>query len=126
MVIDWGKVRKSNKYRNQKTVVDGIRFDSKKEANYYTYLKALQAAGKIKNLSLQPRFELQPGYRAPDGQWVRPVAYVADFKYTDTVTGQTVIVDVKSKITEMNPVYRLKRKFFLYKYKDLVFKEIVS
>lgn len=125
MVIDWSKIRK-NKYKNQKTIVDGIRFDSKKEANYYVYLKALQGAGKIKGLSMQPRFELQPGYRGPDGQWVRPLAYVADFRYTDAATGQTVIVDVKSKATEMNPVYRLKRKLFLYRYRDLIFKEIVS
>lgn len=126
MVIDWGKIRKNSKYKNKKTFVDGIKFDSQKESRYYTYLKALKAAGKIKDLELQPRFELQPGYRGADGQWVRPVAYVADFRYTDTTTNQRVVVDVKSKITEMNPVYRLKRKFFLYKYRDLIFKEIVS
>ena len=48
-----------NKYKNKKVVIDNILFDSKKEANYYTYLKLLEKAGKIKNLELQKKFILQ-------------------------------------------------------------------
>lgn len=121
---DWSAFKK-NKYNNAKTEVDGHVFDSKKEAKYYTYLKALQSAGKIKNLELQPRYELQPGYRGRGGVWVRPISYVADFRYKDVVDGTIVVVDVKSKITESNPVYRLKRKLFLYRYPDVIFREIV-
>ena len=36
-----------SKYRNTKTEVDGILFDSKKEAARWLELKALEAAGKI-------------------------------------------------------------------------------
>ena len=34
-----------NKYRNRKTVVDGITFDSKREAERYMELKLLEQAG---------------------------------------------------------------------------------
>lgn len=123
-MFNWKKV-KENKYKNVKTVIDGVEFDSRKEANHYVYLKALQAANKISGLELQPRYELQPGFRGPDGRWIKPVTYVADFRYKNPITGQVVIVDVKSKITEQNPVYRLKRKLFQYKYPDVVFQEVM-
>lgn len=122
--FDWSAFKK-NKYNNSKTELDGHVFDSRKEAKHYVYLRSLQSAGKITNLELQPRYELQPGYRGRDGVWVRPIAYVADFRYRDAVDGSVVVVDVKSKITESNPVYRLKRKLFLFKYPDVVFREIV-
>ena len=35
-----------NKYFNQKTIIDGIKFDSKKEAIRYTELKLLEKARK--------------------------------------------------------------------------------
>ena len=38
---------KPSKYRNVKTVVDNLTFDSQKEANRYVELKLLQAAGEI-------------------------------------------------------------------------------
>ncbi len=46
------------KYRNEKAVIDGYTFDSKKEANRYFELKMLQRAGEITALELQPKFEI--------------------------------------------------------------------
>ena len=43
-----------NKYNNIKTVVDGIKFDSKREAYYYLYYKRLQETKIISNLSVSP------------------------------------------------------------------------
>ena len=48
------------KYNNSKTIIDGITFDSKKEAKRYTVLKSLEADGYIKDLKLQVPFELLP------------------------------------------------------------------
>ena len=50
--IDWktGKMRhkfKKHKYKAKATEVDGIRFDSAKEARYYQQLKLLQCAGEV-------------------------------------------------------------------------------
>ena len=51
------------KYGNRKTVVDGITFDSKAEANRYKELRALELTGVIKGL------ELQKPYRLCKGRW---------------------------------------------------------
>ena len=49
-----------SKYKNKKTVVDGITFDSKKEASRYLELKKLKDAGFIDDLELQVKFVLIP------------------------------------------------------------------
>ena len=93
-------ILRRNKYNNKKTVVDGITFASKKEANRYSQLALLEATGKIDNLRLQPRLPL----------WVNGVKighYIADFSYD--LDGQKVIEDVKSAATK-TPVYKLKIK----------------
>jgi hypothetical protein len=46
-----------NKYRAVKTEVDGIMFDSKKEAGRYVELKKRLDAGIIQDLKLQPKFD---------------------------------------------------------------------
>ena len=51
-----------NKYGARKTVIDGITFDSKREAIRYQELKLLERAGEIKDLELQPKYILQPKY----------------------------------------------------------------
>lgn len=88
-----------NKYRNIKTAVDGITFDSKLEAKRYGELKLLEMAGEIHLL------ELQPKYRCVIGG--EPVCtYIADFRYADK-HGVVWVEDVKGMKT---PVYRLKKK----------------
>ena len=46
-----------SKYGARKTIVDGITFDSKKEANRYRELKLLEDAGEIEKLKMQVAFE---------------------------------------------------------------------
>ena len=104
---------KTNKYKNQKVLVDNILFDSKKEANYYTKLKILRDAGKISGLRLQEKFILHPSFKL-NGKTYRAITYVADFVYKDD-KGMHV-VDVKSEATRKDKVYRLKKKMFAYKY----------
>jgi hypothetical protein len=94
-----------NKYGNKRMVVDGIRFDSKREAARWQELKLLERAGEIKGLERQVEYELipkQPGERA--------VKYIADFRYIDH-DGKTVVEDTKGVKT---PVYILKRKLLLW------------
>jgi len=57
------KKLKSSKYRNVKTEVDGITFDSKAEAQRYSELKLLAAADEIIGFGLQPSFTLPGGIR---------------------------------------------------------------
>lgn len=87
-----------NKYGAVKTVVDGIKFDSKAEARRYKNLKLLERAGEITNLELQPRYDL-----IVNG--VKCGFYKADFRYLEN--GKLVVEDVKGMKT---PVYNLKKK----------------
>lgn len=99
------------KYRNKKTVVDGITFDSKKEADRYSFLKMWERAGQIKNLSRQAKFVLIPANRREDGKLERACHYVADFQYM--VGDKVVVEDVKGMRTKD---YILKRKLMLDKH----------
>lgn len=91
------------KYGNRKTVVDGITFDSKAEANRYEELRALELTGVIKGL------ELQKPYRLCKGRWENgkpfSITYRADFVYT--LDGEIIVEDVKGYRTE---AYQLKKK----------------
>ncbi|MBR2554333.1 MAG: DUF1064 domain-containing protein [Aeriscardovia sp.] len=118
--------RNGTKYNASKCIVDGITFDSRKEANRYLELKLLERGGLIKDLELQKDFELLPNQYAPDeikmlkngkekivkGKLLeRRVIYRADFAYIDMATNEQVVEDVKGiKL----PEYILKRKMLLY------------
>ena len=113
-----------SKYNSRKTVVDGIAFDSKREATRYRELSLLLRAGKIKDLELQKRYELIPaqyetyarygknGQRLKDGKRCieQSVTYVADFDYTDE-DGNHIVEDAKGMRTEK---YVIKRRLMLY------------
>lgn len=100
-----------SKYKNRKTTVDGIVFDSKKEAARYQDLRLLERAGEIQDLRCQVPFELVPAQRDAKGKLVeRPVKYLADFVYQDCATGERVVEDVKGRRTRD---YIIKRKLML-------------
>jgi hypothetical protein len=86
------------KFGNVKTVVDGVTFDSKKEAARYQALKLLERAGQISDLKLQPTFAIEiNGHKV--------CKYKADFAYKQG--GEQVTEDCKGFRT---PTYRLKAK----------------
>jgi hypothetical protein len=96
----------SSKYRNKKTVVDGITFDSKKEAARYSELKLLEKAGIIKYLELQPKIKLEvAGIKIVYGTG-HQVRYHGDFRYWDCDKKHFVVEDTKGVKT---PAYRLKK-----------------
>lgn len=104
---------KKNKYSARKTTIDGITFDSAKEAARYKKLKMLESMGAIKDLKLQVPFELQPAFRY-NGKQIRAIKYVADFTYyAPDKNGKKVYVveDTKGYKTKE---YELKRKMFLF------------
>lgn len=110
-----------NKYFNKKVIVDGIKFDSKKEAKRFTELKLLKRAGLIKELELQKVFELQPKYINNNGEHIRAITYKADFFYYNIQKEHYVVEDTKGYRTD---VYKLKKKLFEFKYPDLTIEEI--
>jgi len=121
----WNRSRA--KYGNRKVVIDGITFDSEREAHRYTELKLLEKAGKITGLQLQREFELIPAQReftdkkytkGPNKGKVKPgkvierkCSYVADFVYWDLENNCMVVEDTKGMRTTE---YIIKRKLMLY------------
>ena len=109
-----------NKYRNTKIMVDNINFASIKEATRYKDLKLMLAAKEIKDLKLHPKFLLQKKFVDSAGHLHREINYIADFVYISK-NNETIVEDVKGLKTE---VYKIKKKLFLYKYRDFIFREI--
>lgn len=110
-----------NKYKSRKTSVNGVNFDSRKEADRYIELNLLSRSGAITSLKRQVKFELIPAQYEPDiinprgkvkkGKLIeRAVSYIADFVYTDE-NGKTVVEDTKGFRTKD---YIIKRKLLLY------------
>jgi hypothetical protein len=83
-------------------------------------LKFLERAGKIKDISLQHKFELQPSFKK-NGKTIRAITYIADFVYFDLERMVNVVEDVKGYKTKE---YLLKKKLFEYKYPYLTIKEV--
>lgn len=103
-------------------MLDGILFDSKREAMRYAELKLLNRAGQIRDLQLQVPFELLPAQKNEKGKVTeRAVKYVADFVYYDH-NGNLVVEDVKSVATKTD-LYRLKKKLMRY-FKGIEIKEV--
>lgn len=112
-------VMKRNKYCAIKTFVDGERFDSKKEAEYFLELRLLQKAGSVVSIDRQQKFSL-------DVNGIHICNYIADFVIT-FIDGKKEVHDVKGytkrsyvkegkKRTQVSPAYRefaLKQKLML-------------
>ena len=99
-----------SKYRAKKTEVEGIVFDSKKEAARYQELKLFERAGVISDLQRQVKFVLIPVQRINGKVVERECSYVADFVYLDEA-GKKVVEDTKGVKTKD---YIIKRKLMLY------------
>ncbi len=113
---------RTTKYGNRKVVVDDRVFDSGAEAHRYQELKLLEQAGEISQLTCQPKFILQEGFRDFQGSSERAITYTADFSYYER--GIHVVEDVKSPATRADKAYRLKVKLFKKRFPGIEFREV--
>lgn len=104
-----------SKYHNKKVILDGLLFDSKKEAGRWAELQLLQKAGEIRELQRQVPFVLIPTQKDElTGRVLeREARYIADFVYRDNHTHKLIVEDTKGMKTEL---YRLKKKLMLYRH----------
>lgn len=114
-----------SKYGSRKVTINGITFDSRKEAARYQELKLLERAGEIRDLKRQVKYVLIPAQRAfineidkkgnfKKGKLLeRECAYIADFVYIDMKTGRITVEDTKGFKTKD---YIIKRKLMLHVY----------
>lgn len=106
------------KYGAQPTTVDGIRFDSKREAARYSELKLLEAAGEIRDLELQPRFPLfVASTTGSPRELIRIGEYRADFKYREKGGRGFVVEDCKGFRTAL---YRWKKRHVEAQYNVII------
>lgn len=112
----------NGKYGNKKTEVQGILFDSKRESERYKDLRMMEQVGVISGLRLQPEYVLQEGFEVKNTKGgknkIRAIKYRGDFEYWKN--GLQYCEDTKGFKTE---VYKLKKKMFLKKFPEIVFKE---
>ena len=123
--------QRQSKYNNEPTTVNGIKFDSKKEARRYEELMVMLRAGEIKNLRLQAQYTLQESFITPEGTRIRAIKYVADFAYEQRTVmrrggpcdpvgveqyWKPVVEDVKSRATK-TPQYEMKKKMMYEKFR---------
>ena len=108
------KLAKS-KYHSHHVWVDGICFDSAKEAEYYGNLKLLQRAGAIKGYCRQPQFVLTEG-----NDTERAITYSADF-IVFKLDGSVEIIDTKGYEPEQ---WKRTYKMFRLRYPDLELKVV--
>ena len=101
-------LRTSNKYQAQKTVVNGLKFDSKVEARYY-YLIQYQSGW-----TRQEHFELIPKFKCGDKNY-RKAVYTPDFIHR-TNDEIDKVVDVKGGNVTLKADAKLRMKLFMTKY----------
>ena len=107
------------KYHNTKVEVDGYTFDSKRESSYYQELKYRKMAGEIKEIRLQPKYELMPKFKH-NSKTILPITYTADFEITLS-DGRKQVIDVKGVRTQQ---YTIRVKLLKFRYPDIDFLEV--
>lgn len=117
---------KTSKYHNKKVVIDGIKFDSKREGDRYLVLKNAESQGIISDLKLQVKFELIPAIRENVIKKLKTkekveektiqlaINYTADFTYLKD--GVFVVEDCKISKYMIPKEYVIKEKIFRWKY----------
>ena len=98
------KPEKKSKYNNKKAMVDGINFDSQKEADYYCELKLQKRSGELKWFLCQVPIICNEG-----DSTTKPIRYYADFLVCGH-GGRLRFVDVQASKTFQTDVYKLKKK----------------
>lgn len=105
----------TSKYRNKTVVVDGIKFASKAESEYYKHLLRKVNDGEIVDFELQPKFLLQEGFKK-NGKTFYPIHYKADFMIIHN-DGSYEVVDIKGQ--KITTDFSIKRKMFELKFPKL-------
>lgn len=99
-----------SKYSNRKVVINGIKFDSVAEGEYYLIARTFASKNGLE-MRLQEKFELASKFKLM-GKTYRAISYIPDFTFYDN--GELVkVVDVKGMQTKD---FKLKAKLFCRKY----------
>ena len=115
---------KRSKYGNRKVTIEGINFDSEREAKRYLILKDYQNKGDISDLKLQVVYELIPAIKElktvvlktktiqKEVTIQQAITYRCDFTYIKDE--KLIVEDVKISPKMLPPEYKLKKKLLRY------------
>ena len=98
----------TSKYGNKKVIVDGYKFDSKVEADYYYRLKIEKMKGLIKDFKVHPTFVVQESFKIK-GKNIQQITYTPDFQVIKN-DGTIDYIDIKGAIKTAE--FRIKEKLF--------------
>ena len=101
--------KRMSKYKSVKTVIDGIKFDSKAEGEFYLYLRRKEDKGEIALIGVHPKVRLQDKFSLA-GKTYPAITYAPDF-HVEFVDGRELYFDVKGIST---PVALLKYKMYMH------------
>jgi hypothetical protein len=93
-------------------------FDSRVESDYYRFLLQEKEDGRIREIELQPTFEIIPRFKHKN-RVIRKTLYIADFRVIDSA-GTETIIDVKGGAVTRE--FALKKKLFHLHYPDQTLK----
>lgn len=114
---------KSNKYHAQPCYYNNIKFDSKKERDYYMFLSQEKRDGHIFDFKYHEKIELIPAFTYYDGDKKRSLGnttYEIDFIIYNN--GQTEFLEIKGGDATKTVEWRLKAKLLKYMYRDKHYK----
>ena len=115
---------KRSKYGNRKVTIEGINFDSEREAKRYLILKEHQNKSDISDLKLQVVYELIPSIKElktvvlktktiqKEVTIQQAITYRCDFTYIKDE--KLIVEDVKISPKMLPPEYKLKKKLLRY------------
>ena len=110
------------KFNNEMTTIDGIKFSSRLEAERFQQLMLLEQAGEISDLHLQHELQVFQGYVDPQtGEKKRSSFYLGDFFYVDVRNHKIIVEDTKGMET---PEFRLKWKLAQSQYPEYEFRKV--
>ena len=97
---------KRSKYGNKKVTIDGITFDSQREARRWQELKLLENAGEISHLERQGKIYLYSGTTPITYDSGRKAFWKFDFAYFCSRRNKRILEDAKGFRTD---VFKLKK-----------------
>jgi hypothetical protein len=113
----------NNKFHAEKVEIDNIKFDSKRESQYYRHFVDMANAGIVAKIEVHPRYILLNSFKDCNGKTERAITYKPDFRIT-YADGTIEVVEVKGKRTAKEPDYIMRRKLFKHNNPNVKFSEV--
>lgn len=110
-----------SKFHASKETVNGVDFDSRMEADYYTSILLPRATrGEIRGLSIHPTYTLLPDF-VYDGKSIKGLRYSADFSFIDNATNRENVIEIKGVEDKS---FIMRKKIFLYQHRKIEYHEL--